>query len=50
MQSKPATEGTGLSFDPGLLSDILDGLLSMTACNWEELSKGLAEMLRAEMG
>jgi len=35
---------------PGLLSDLLDGLLSMTAGNWEDLSAELAEMLRAQMG
>jgi hypothetical protein len=33
---------------PALLSELLDGLLSMTAGNWEELSKELAEMLKAE--
>jgi hypothetical protein len=35
---------------PALLSELLDGLLSMTESNWEELSKELAEMLEAEMG
>jgi hypothetical protein len=28
---------------------VLDGLLSMTPNNWEELSRELAEMLKAEM-
>jgi len=32
---------------PGLLSDVLDGLLSMTADNWQELCEELAEVLRA---
>ncbi len=31
---------------PGLLSDVLDGLLSMTADNWQELCGELAELLR----
>jgi hypothetical protein len=35
---------------PALLSEVLDGLLSMTEKNWEDLSKELAETLRAEMG
>ena len=35
---------------PALLSEILEGLLSMTAGNWEDLSKELAEMLRGETG
>jgi hypothetical protein len=35
---------------PALLSEVLEGLLSMTASNWEDLSKELAEMLRAEIG
>jgi hypothetical protein len=35
---------------PELLSDVLDGLLSMTAGNWEDLSRELAEMLRRELG
>jgi len=34
---------------PALLSEVLDGLLSMTGSNWEELSSELAEMLRAEI-
>jgi len=32
---------------PGLLSDVLDGLLSMTEENWQELCGELAEVLRA---
>ena len=31
---------------PGLLSDVLDGLLSMTADNWQELCEELAELVR----
>jgi hypothetical protein len=33
-----------------LLSEVLDGLLSTTARNWDELSKELAEVLKAEVG
>ena len=44
------TSGKARSTDyPALLSDVLDGLLSMTENNWEELSKELAELLRAEI-
>jgi len=35
---------------PALLSEVLEGLLSMTESNWEDLSKELAEMLKAEVG
>jgi hypothetical protein len=35
---------------PSLLSEVLEGLLSMTASNWEVLSRELAEMLKVEMG
>jgi hypothetical protein len=35
---------------PALLSEVLDGLLSMTEKNWEELSNELAEILRIEIG
>lgn len=31
---------------PGLLSDVLDGLLSMTETNWQDLCEELAELLR----
>jgi hypothetical protein len=31
---------------PGLLSDVLDGLLSMTGENWEERCEELAELVR----
>jgi hypothetical protein len=31
---------------PGLLSDILDGLLSMTETNWQDLCEDLADRLR----
>ena len=31
---------------PVLLSDVLDGLLSMTETNWQDLCEELAEMLR----
>jgi len=31
---------------PGLLSDVLDGLLSVTEENWEERCNELAELLR----
>jgi hypothetical protein len=31
---------------PGLLSDVLDGLLSMTETNWQELCEELADLLR----
>jgi hypothetical protein len=33
---------------PGLLSDVLDGLLEMTEDNWQERCEELAEMLRAQ--
>jgi len=37
----------GSSVDyPGLLSDVLDGLLSMTDENWEQETQALAEVLR----
>jgi NTP pyrophosphatase (non-canonical NTP hydrolase) len=32
-------------FFAGLLSEVLEGLLSTTESNWEELDKELAEML-----
>jgi hypothetical protein len=35
---------------PGLLSDVLDGLLSMTTENWQEQSEELAALLRAGAG
>jgi hypothetical protein len=35
---------------PGLLSDVLDGLLSMTEGNWAERCEELAEMLREVVG
>jgi hypothetical protein len=35
---------------PALLSELLDGLLSMTESNWEDLSKELAGMLKVEIG
>ena len=35
---------------PALLSEMLDGLLSKTEGNWEELSKELGEVPRAEIG
>jgi hypothetical protein len=35
---------------PALLSEVLDGLLSMTQNNWEDLGKELAEVLKAEVG
>jgi hypothetical protein len=35
---------------PALLSEVLEGLLSMTESNWEDLGKELAETLRAEIG
>jgi hypothetical protein len=34
---------------PAVLSEVLDGLLSMTQTNWDELSKELAEVLKAEV-
>jgi hypothetical protein len=42
--------GKAASVDyPRLLSDVVEGLLSMTASNWQDLSRELAEMLRAEV-
>ena len=35
---------------PALLSEVLEGLLSMTESNWEELSRELAGVLKAEVG
>jgi hypothetical protein len=35
---------------PGLLSDVLDGLLSVTAHNWQELCDELAELIRPAVG
>jgi hypothetical protein len=35
---------------PALLSDVLDGLLSMTQQNWAEQCEKLAEVLRATVG
>jgi hypothetical protein len=40
----------GSSDYPALLSEVLEGLVSMTESNWEELGRELAEMLRAEIG
>ena len=34
---------------PGLLSDVLDGLLSMTDENWQERCDELAEVLRSSI-
>jgi len=34
---------------PGLISDVLDGVLSITKENWQEQSEELAELLRAAM-
>ena len=35
---------------PGLLADVLDGLLSMTEENWAERCEELAELLRPAVG
>jgi hypothetical protein len=35
---------------PGLLADVLDGLLSMSEHNWRERCEELAELLRAMAG
>ena len=35
---------------PGLLSDVLDGLLSMTTTNWQELCEELVELVRPAVG
>jgi molybdenum-dependent DNA-binding transcriptional regulator ModE len=43
-------EKTKSQDQPELLSEVLDGLLSMTEGNWESLSKELAEMLERERG
>lgn len=37
---------TGATDYPGLLSDVLDGLLSMTEANWPDLCTELTELLR----
>jgi hypothetical protein len=35
---------------PALLTEVLDGLLSMTESNWEELGRELSDVLKAELG